>query len=337
MNNSMILRILLSIVFFNSLVFAQEVENRSRVSISETNHDFGSVSEGTVVSHDFKITNTGTADLVLQDIVTSCGCTVSTPSSTKIAPQQTESISVKFDTSGFSGNKVKSVQVFTNDLDHNTFELKLRGSVIPEVTVAPSKFFVNNVSKSQLETMPAKVISIKANGKKVKIGAIANYSKHVVIDKEVGDTKSREIHVKISKDAPIGELRERIIVRLTGANKSSINIPVFVNVKKDLQINPSSVSFGLIKGKDVIKKSVKIDNLGNKPINIKNIKFSDPAISSSLKTIVKGKNYVLNLSLDPSKVTKELKASVTIETDDSNIGNLVLNVYGVLPPTQKSN
>jgi hypothetical protein len=53
---------------------------------SETSHDFGSITQGTPVSHVFEFTNTGSEPLIITEVQTSCGCTVADYSREPIAP-----------------------------------------------------------------------------------------------------------------------------------------------------------------------------------------------------------------------------------------------------------
>ncbi len=83
-------------------------------SFEETQHDFGTISQGDVVKHSFKFTNTGEAPLVISDIKTTCGCT--TPQYTKepVAPGETGEILVQFNSAGKSGIVNKRVTIYAN-------------------------------------------------------------------------------------------------------------------------------------------------------------------------------------------------------------------------------
>ena len=66
-------------------------------------YDFKSVKVGTLVSHTFHFKNIGQARLIIEDVHTSCGCTVPAWPKHPILPQDTSSIRVKFDTKGRNG------------------------------------------------------------------------------------------------------------------------------------------------------------------------------------------------------------------------------------------
>jgi hypothetical protein len=83
------------------------------MTLSETSYDFGKIPQGKPVTHDFKFTNTGKTDLVLDNVVAGCGCT--TPSFTKgtYKPGQSSIINIGFNAGGM-GPAQKSVTITYN-------------------------------------------------------------------------------------------------------------------------------------------------------------------------------------------------------------------------------
>ena len=93
-------------------------------------HDFGQVNEGEKVSHVYEVLNTGNADLLLQSVRPSCGCTTPKYDRKPIRPKKKGSIKVVFNTKGRSGKQRKSVTVVTNTEPSNTV-LSFTCEVIP--------------------------------------------------------------------------------------------------------------------------------------------------------------------------------------------------------------
>lgn len=77
-------------------------------------HDFGKVIQGEKVSIGFKFKNTGSADLLIAQANTSCGCTVPTFPKTPIKPGNEGTITVMFDSAGRKGVQNKTITVVTN-------------------------------------------------------------------------------------------------------------------------------------------------------------------------------------------------------------------------------
>jgi hypothetical protein len=80
----------------------------------EYEHTFGKVTEGEKVGYVFKFENKGTADLVIQAAITSCGCTVPKYDSRPIHPGEEGKLEVVFDTSGRNGMQTKTITIRSN-------------------------------------------------------------------------------------------------------------------------------------------------------------------------------------------------------------------------------
>lgn len=84
------------------------------ISFVEYEHDFGSVSEGEKIGCIFSFINKGSADLVINSATTTCGCTVPKYNRKPVAPGNSGSLEVVFDTEGRNGMQSKTITVRSN-------------------------------------------------------------------------------------------------------------------------------------------------------------------------------------------------------------------------------
>ncbi len=88
----------------NVAVAAERDEAAKQVpimSFEKSEHDFGTIDQGTPHETVFKFTNTGTGPLIITDATSSCGCTIPEyPKNTPVAPGETGELLVKFNGSG---------------------------------------------------------------------------------------------------------------------------------------------------------------------------------------------------------------------------------------------
>ena len=101
------------------------------ISFDKKEYDFGTVNEGEIVETVFKVTNSGTTDLVITNATGSCGCTVPVWPKAPIKPGETGDIAVKFNTSGKPNRQIKTVTLTANT-ESGREVLTLRGSVTPK-------------------------------------------------------------------------------------------------------------------------------------------------------------------------------------------------------------
>ncbi|WP_298790888.1 DUF1573 domain-containing protein [uncultured Allomuricauda sp.] len=101
------------------------------MSFEKSEHDFGSIAQGTPQETVFKFTNTGSAPLIITDAKSSCGCTVPDyPKNTPIAPGATGELLVKFNGSG--QNQVTKTITVTANTEKGTELLRIKAFVNPK-------------------------------------------------------------------------------------------------------------------------------------------------------------------------------------------------------------
>ena len=100
------------------------------MSFQETEHDFGTIEQGTNVEHTFTFTNTGKAPLVITNATSSCGCTVPTYTKEPVAPGETGELLVKFNGSG--QNQVTKTVNITANTEAGKEQLKIKAFVNPK-------------------------------------------------------------------------------------------------------------------------------------------------------------------------------------------------------------
>ena len=87
----------------------------AKITFEETVLEIGKISQGEVITHDFKFTNTGNAPLLIATVDGSCGCTIPRNWPTeKILPGEGGVIEVEFDSDGLTGTQVVSVIISAN-------------------------------------------------------------------------------------------------------------------------------------------------------------------------------------------------------------------------------
>ncbi|MDP3444799.1 MAG: DUF1573 domain-containing protein [Ignavibacteria bacterium] len=102
--------------------------NLPEISFNNTEHDFGMLIQGEIVSHTFKFTNSGSADLIISKVSASCGCTASKYTQEPVNKGQEGKIEVIFDSNGQKGIINKTITVLTNGKT-NSIVLRIKAQV----------------------------------------------------------------------------------------------------------------------------------------------------------------------------------------------------------------
>ena len=104
-----------------------------KLSFDKLRHNFGKINQGESVSHQFVFTNTGQAELIINNAKGSCGCTVPKWPRKPIAPGESEEIKVTFNSAGKSGKQRKIITLVTNAIP-NTIVLTVSAEILTEQT-----------------------------------------------------------------------------------------------------------------------------------------------------------------------------------------------------------
>ena len=91
--------------------------------------EFGTITQGEVVSTSFRFKNVGQSDLIISSAQGSCGCTIPEWPKEPIKPGEEGVIDVTFDSNGKQGMQSKTITLVANTIP-NTMVIALKGEVL---------------------------------------------------------------------------------------------------------------------------------------------------------------------------------------------------------------
>jgi len=101
----------------------------SRIEFDHTTWDFGSIEKGAMVTHNYWLSNTGTDTLVVTKIKAACGCTSTRKGGFSVAPGESSTIDIVFDSKKFNGRVTKSVNIECNDKINPYLDLRFKAVI----------------------------------------------------------------------------------------------------------------------------------------------------------------------------------------------------------------
>jgi len=107
----------------------RELERAPKAKFSDEVFNFGTIKQGIKVTHHFVLTNEGKDPLIIHKVSTTCGCTVSEPSSYNIPGGGKATIDCSFNSRGKVGRQFHTVTLIMNDPAHPTYMLRVIGTV----------------------------------------------------------------------------------------------------------------------------------------------------------------------------------------------------------------
>jgi hypothetical protein len=136
------IKIILLVLFLSQAAFSQSVG--PQIACPENMFSFGDITEGEVVSHKFKVFNSGDEDLFINKVKASCGCTAAKPEKDVLKSGESTTIKVTFNSARRSGKQKKYVYVFSNDKINPQYRLSFTANIIKKEE--------NKISASNMET-----------------------------------------------------------------------------------------------------------------------------------------------------------------------------------------
>jgi hypothetical protein len=105
-----------------------------RIRVEPEGFDFGKALPGKTLRKDFTIRNFGEAELVIESISTTCGCTAALSAQRRVAPGGRTALRVMFETRNYSGTVERLVLVRSNDPETPVVQLRVSATVAPAAT-----------------------------------------------------------------------------------------------------------------------------------------------------------------------------------------------------------
>lgn len=291
--------------------------------------NFGRVSQGKLVEKSFSLKNSGNAPLKIEGVHADCGCTAAKLKKKTLSPGESTDINITFDTDGFSGEKKKSVRVYTNDPLNRSISFSLSGRIISEVEVSPRRVSFKNLDLKSIGSSKKRLRVNLERGKNLKVLSASSRSPHVLIEK-IGE---QDFEISLDSTTPSGVFKSNISIKTTSKDHPIVTVPVFAVVRGALYFEPVDLSFGLLEGplQSGISKTARLVNSSGKKITIKSIEADEKKYKVSWQALA---------GTDDLEVTVELKEGlignlhkpISLLTDysDESQNSLELPVFGII-------
>ena len=108
------------------------IDNNAQISVENNIFNFGEIIQGEKVTAQFTIKNTGSSDLIIVNVKTSCGCTAASWNKNPLNSGTEEVIEVTFNSENKIGKQEKTVSLLTNATPNTTILTIIGNVIVPE-------------------------------------------------------------------------------------------------------------------------------------------------------------------------------------------------------------
>ena len=122
------------LVLFVNIAFSQDKDSNTKakadIIFDKAIHNFGKIEYGKEVTYLFEFKNVGKKALVIQNLETSCGCTIADKPERPIRPKEIAYITVVYNADE-EGKFQKSIKVYSNAVT-SPYIVYIKGVVLPK-------------------------------------------------------------------------------------------------------------------------------------------------------------------------------------------------------------
>jgi hypothetical protein len=281
---------------------SRDADQWAEKMFAETSHDFGSVPAGADVRHKFAVRNIYQETIQITNVTTTCGCTAAQPSQRELKMNETAYIEVVMNTVKFRREKTSNVDV-TLTFDGRTYKtvrIPIKAYIRPDVVLEPGRADLGSL---EVGAGAEKRIHIAyAGSDDWKINEVKSQNPYITAElTETARGNGRvdyDLLVKLSKDAPLGTVRDQLVLMLNDERSPQVPVAVEGEIVPDIIVTPTTLTLGnLTPGVD---KTMTVIVRGHRPFAIEKIECESPLDCFKVRLNKDARNvHVLPITVTP--------------------------------------
>jgi hypothetical protein len=291
------------------------------IQVDVAEFDFGKAPLGEKVAHTFLVTNTGELPLQISSVRPGCHCTTVGDWTHEIAPGQTGTISVQFDTAYASagGQVIKPIQVESNAKNEPHKTLALKGTVWKLIEMSPTILSVDIPPDCDSEVsahVPARIVNNSDKPLVLSNIVSANRLFHATL-KEIKPGKEYQLFVTCAPPFPTNSTQGTITINTSLSNTPTLNVMVMANITAAVQVSPERIFVNSLPDRWMTNAVTIRGNGTNNLLVLSNVRANDSRIDVSVQpTSTKGWYNLLAVFPPGFHLAAGQNAEVTVETSN---------------------
>ncbi len=298
-----------------------------------TSHDFGTVARAAKVEFDFVCENIYEEPAHIREIRSTCGCTTTKISQRSLKTWEKAVITATVDTLAYFGQKESTLTVVFDEPFPAEVRLNIHCYIRSDVVVHPGVVEFGTVTQGAKVQRKLKVNY--AGRSDWRIRRIENSNPY--LDASVTETGRAngqveyDLLVGLKEDAPVGYIRDHIMLVTNDSNPRALRVPVLVEgiVASPFTVRPSPLLMGVVPaGKPVPPRKLVVQ--GQKPFRIVSATSDDKRFKCSYSGESKAVQ-LLFVTFTPDATSGKVSSVIHIKTDQAGTIDVAVHIQ-VVPP-----
>jgi copper(I)-binding protein len=268
----------------------------ARIQFAETIFDFGKVSGGEVLKHEFVFTNTGTATLEITAVNPACGCTTAGTWEKQVEPGRTGRIPLQFNPAAFSGQVTKPATVTCNDPCQSNIVLNLKATVWKPIEVLPPTvvFQVSRETKTK-ETRIVRLVSNLEESLELSDLQCTNDSFQAEL-KTVQPGKEFTLHITALPPFTSNVMTAAVTLKTSSPKMPTIRVNPYIMVQPPVTVTPSMIVLPPGPLTNVVHAMVTVRNTGTNTLALSDAGVNAQGAEVQVQEIQPGR--IFSVSVD---------------------------------------
>jgi hypothetical protein len=331
-----------------------------KISFEKSLHDFGKLKEADgKVTYKFAFVNTGAADLIIQNVTASCGCTAPQWTREPVPPGDKGFVAATFNPAGRPGSFRKYITVVSN-AENKSERLTITGEVQAKprsieddyrFSMGPVRLKSNHLAFGNLKntaTSEKRLEIINTSGEAATI-EFDRVPGHISMRAEPATLKPGEKGFLVGNyNTPVrndwGFVIDRLSLKINGTTERNYSLVISANIEEDfsamsaeelanapaIKVDDPEFRFGKIQQGDKVEHIYVLSNTGKTDLHIRKVKASCgcTAVQPAKKVIAPGESVDIKTVFNSAGKVGNQNKTVTIITNDPKKSKMILWVKG---------
>lgn len=237
----------LTLLVWGNRAVAQDAQWAHKM-FEKLEQDFGVVPSNADLKYRIKITNNNKWTVHIAGVTPGCSCAAGKPSKDTLASGETTYLDVTMDTRRFRGLKETKLTVMFDQPIFSQVEIRVRAFINPDLLINPGAAEFGGIAKGTDRLLR---LAVAYNGRgissiKEAVCKNPNVAAKLVEIGRAAFNINYELHITIKGTAPLGEIREQVMLVTDDPNNRNIPVLVEARVEPDFVVNPELVNFGTL-------------------------------------------------------------------------------------------
>jgi hypothetical protein len=316
---------------------AQQQTGGPRLKVEPPLLEFGTMKQHETREATITLTNVGDGILKIRDLRTDCGCTVANTPTDQLAPGESTTLQVQFNSKEFEGDKAQYVRIFTNDPLYPSYELPVKAFVHVPIMCTPldRKLGFQRVRAGREDVQQAWLTSLDTETLELEPVRYNEDLFEVWVEPASDDPRQKVVSVKLRPDAALGEHREFVRLRTNVPEMPTVDLEVYAQVIAELEAYPSEVNFRLVQRNRTLRYNVRV-RASDRDVEFKvtGAEIDLPGFEVKVEETIPNVETHVRITGQPLPVTDEraiaargrLQGTLTIHTDHPRFPVLKVDV-----------